>query len=236
MLLCRLQRSRVEAITALLDQRTALLGELVSLQEREQRELAEALHDGALQYVLAARQELEDAVAGDEEAARRTDQALGEAGRLLRATTSQLHPAVLEAAGLPAALAEVVRSVEARGRFGRRPRGRRLGRRHPDLGRRPAPRHRSGAADQRGQARRREPGATCGWAGPPVWRRWSSPTTASGTSGTDLDTRLRSGHLGLASRRIRVEAAGGSIEIGAVQPHGTQVQVRVPAPDLPAAG
>ena len=52
-LLCRLQRSRVDTIAQLLIERSALLGELVSLQQREQRELAEALHDGALQYVLA---------------------------------------------------------------------------------------------------------------------------------------------------------------------------------------
>ena len=80
----RLQRTRVETIAHLLAERNILLGELVSLQQREQRELAETLHDGALQYVLAARQELDDAVDGDQEAADRIDQALGEAGRLLR--------------------------------------------------------------------------------------------------------------------------------------------------------
>ena len=66
-LLTRLQRSRVDTIAALLAERNALLGELVSLQQREQRELAETLHDGALQYVLAARQELDDAMDGDQE-------------------------------------------------------------------------------------------------------------------------------------------------------------------------
>ncbi len=55
---------------------------------------------GALQYVLGARQELDDAIDGDQESADRIDQALGEASRLLRGTMSQLHPAVLDMAGL----------------------------------------------------------------------------------------------------------------------------------------
>jgi two-component system NarL family sensor kinase len=58
-LLSRVQRSRVSTIARLLDERTDLLAEMVTIEQREQRDLAETLHDGALQYVLAARQELE---------------------------------------------------------------------------------------------------------------------------------------------------------------------------------
>ena len=116
-LLSRLQRSRVETIAGLLADRTALLAEMVTLQQREQRELAEALHDGALQYVLGARQELDDAIDGDQESADRIDQALGEASRLLRGTMSQLHPAVLDTAGLLPALRDTAESFRARGRF-----------------------------------------------------------------------------------------------------------------------
>jgi len=36
-----------------------LLAEMVTIEQREQRDLAETLHDGALQYVSAACQELE---------------------------------------------------------------------------------------------------------------------------------------------------------------------------------
>ena len=74
--------------------------------------------DGALQYVLGARQELDDAIDGDQESADRIDQALGEASRLLRGTMSQLDPAVLDTAGLLPALRDMAESFRARGRSG----------------------------------------------------------------------------------------------------------------------
>ena len=52
-----------------------------------------------------------------------------------------------------------------------------------------------------------------------------------GLSPADLDDRLRAGHLGLASRRIHVEAAGGRLDIGPALPHGTRVEVVLPLPD-----
>ena len=56
-----IQRARVLTIGHLLDDRTALVGQLMSTEERERRALAEQLHDGALQYLLGARHDLEDA-------------------------------------------------------------------------------------------------------------------------------------------------------------------------------
>ena len=53
--LSRIQRSRVRTIGRLAQARSALLAELTGLEERERRALSEHLHDGALQYVLAAR-------------------------------------------------------------------------------------------------------------------------------------------------------------------------------------
>ena len=52
-----------------------------------------------------------------------------------------------------------------------------------------------------------------------------------GLSPEDLDDRMRPGHLGLASRRIHVEAAGGRLDIGPALPHGTRVEVVLPLPD-----
>ena len=81
-LLSRVQRSRVSTIARLLDERNDLLAEMVTIEQREQRDLAETLHDGALQYVLAARQELEALDDGDPEATERIDLALAETSRL----------------------------------------------------------------------------------------------------------------------------------------------------------
>ena len=44
----------------------------------------------------------------------------------------------------------------------------------------------------------------------------------------DLEARLGAGHLGLASRRIRIEAAGGTIAFRRAEPHGTVVEVQLP--------
>src|SRR5829696_4187441 len=67
--LSRIQRSRVGAIGGLLRDRDGLLDDLVHLEERERRELSERLHDGALQYVLGARHDVEDVRDGSDPAA-----------------------------------------------------------------------------------------------------------------------------------------------------------------------
>ncbi len=106
--LSRIQRSRVTAIGGLLNDRTRLLDELVHLEERERRDLSERLHDGALQYVLAARLDLEDLRHGAaDEVVGRIEHALAESSRMLRSTVSELHPAVLERAGLARALVDL---------------------------------------------------------------------------------------------------------------------------------
>jgi two-component system NarL family sensor kinase len=103
-----IQRSRVRTIGQLLHDRTRLLNELIGTEDRERQTLAEHLHDGALQYLLAARHDLEDArELGDARAFGRLDQALNESSRLLRSTVAELHPAVLDQAGLAEALREL---------------------------------------------------------------------------------------------------------------------------------
>jgi two-component system NarL family sensor kinase len=113
--LSRVQLSRVMTIAGLAQDRTDLLKELLNLEARERAGLAEQLHDGALQFVLAARHDLEDAqLDGDPEAFARVDHALTESSTLLRATVSQLHPAVLDQAGLGRALQDLATSTAAR--------------------------------------------------------------------------------------------------------------------------
>ena len=116
-----IQRSRVTTIGRLVRARTDLLAELTDLERRERRALSEQLHDGALQYVLAARQDLDEARdTGAPEAFDRLEQALVESSRLLRSTVAELHPAVLDRAGLPAALRDLVALGRGARRVGRR--------------------------------------------------------------------------------------------------------------------
>lgn len=226
-LLSALQRSRVEDIAGLLGQRASLIDDLVALEDRERRSLAEALHDGALQYVLAARLELDDAADGQPEAIRRIEAALAQASTLLRSTTSQLHPAVLETAGLASALDQLARDVRGRGRI------------DVDLDVQAWPEQLRTAGDPLLFAAARELVANVvkhahatrlelrlalqdGRAALRV------ADDGSGMAGVDLAASLAGGHLGVASRRTRIEAAGGSMAIRPRDPHGTIVEVSVP--------
>ena len=114
--LCRIQRSRVSAIGGLVADRTQLLTELMSVTDSERRTMAENLHDGALQYILAARMDLEDArELADPQAFERLDQALTQSSQLLRSTVSELHPAVLTQSGLAVAVGQLARTAAERG-------------------------------------------------------------------------------------------------------------------------
>ena len=113
--LTRIQRARVLAIEGLVADRTHLLTELMTVTDSERRTLAENLHDGALQYILAARMDLEDArELADPTAFDRLDQALTQSSRLLRSTVSELHPAVLEQSGLAAAVSQLASTAAER--------------------------------------------------------------------------------------------------------------------------
>ncbi|MEP9393853.1 ATP-binding protein [Gordonia sp. VNK1] len=212
--LSRLQRSRVVTIGSLAAARARLLDDVIQIEQRERRDLAEHLHDGALQYVLGARQELatlRDAPA-DPETIARIDEALRESGKLLRSTLGELHPAVLEQSGLAVALTDLARAIE----------------------------HRSGmhiAVDTAGW-----PAGTSTPADSVLFstarelltnvvkhaRASSVEVTAElddgrarlvvlddgiGIDDAAAARRISDGHIGLASRRTRLEGQGGSLEI-----------------------
>ena len=234
-LLSRLQRSRVQTIAGLLADRTALLSEMITIEQREQRHLAEALHDGALQYVLGARQELDDLADGDPDAARRIDVALTESARLLRTSMSQLHPAVIEATGLLPALRDLVEATRARGRFAITLTS--DGWSDDDRT----------SADELLLTTAREllVNVVKHAAASTVLVELSRDTGSArlrisddgrGMGDVDLSSRLAEGHLGLASRRIRIEAVGGTLSLYPAEPHGTVADVVLPLTPTPSAG
>ncbi len=226
-LLSRLQRSRVLTIAGLLADRNALLSEMITIEQREQRNLAEALHDGALQYVLGARQELDDLADGDLDAVRRVDLALTESARLLRTSVAQLHPAVIEATGLLPALRDLVETSRARGRFavtltsdgwadGDR----------TDVDELLLTTARELLVNVAKHAAART--VRVELSREPESVRLRVTDDGRGLGDVDLSSRLADGHLGLASRRIRIEAAGGSLSLRPADPHGTVVEVALP--------
>jgi two-component system, NarL family, sensor kinase len=227
-LLSWVQRSRVLTIAGLILDRTRLSGELVEVERTARRDLAEELHDGALQYVLAARQDLDDVRATDDpESLDRIELALRESATLLRSKVSQLHPSVLETTGLRAALQDLADGAQARGRLTV----------HLDAAgwddgwRGPAQEVAYSAARElltnivkHARAKTVE-----------ITLRdddgWIELTIADDGSGFDdgvADRRLAEGHIGLASQRIRIETAGGSLSLRS-SPDGTVAHVRLPA-------
>jgi two-component system NarL family sensor kinase len=233
--LSRIQRSRVRTIGGLVRSRTDLLGELTDLEARERRTLSEHLHDGALQYVLAARQDLEDArETGDPGAFDRLETALRETSRLLRSTVAELHPAVLARAGLPAALRDTAAAAAARGGF------------TVDVVTEGWPDDRHTSADallfrtarellanvaEHARARAAtvilEPGGSRA--------RLIVADDGIGLPEGSAERSLRDGHIGLASHTVRVDAAGGSLTTLPGEPSGTVVVVELPCVPDPAS-
>jgi two-component system NarL family sensor kinase len=232
--LSTIQRERVRTIAGLLTDRSGLLSELVGIEDRERRALSENLHDGALQYVLAARQDLDDLVPAQVEARgsyARVEQALTESSRLLRATVSQLHPAVLEQAGLRRALADLVEGTSARGPVAELdaeqwPDGLRTS---VDALVYAAARELLGNVVKHADART-------------VWGTLRADTATvelvvaddgCGVQAGALEERVAAGHIGLRSHQLRVRAAGGDLRLDTSQPVGTRATLQLPYALLP---
>lgn len=109
-----IQQTNSRTIANLAQERTHLLEEVISLEKRERQTLSERLHDGALQYILASRREMEEVREGSGDAMDRVDSALAESSRLLRDVVRELHPEVLARAGLKAAIASLADGIASR--------------------------------------------------------------------------------------------------------------------------
>ena len=227
--LSRIQRSRVRTIGRLVQARSALLAELAGLEERERQALSEHLHDGALQYVLAAR--LRPRRRPRDRRPGRVRPAGAGTGRVVAAAALDRRRAA-PCRARPRGAAVGAARPRGRGRRPRRPHGRR--RRRRLAARRTHHRRRAAlpdggrAAEQRGEARAgddrdRHAGA----------RRTTSARLVVADDGVGLPANasavaLRRGHIGLASHTLRIDAAGGRFTSTANPPHGTVVAVELP--------
>ncbi|BBY25684.1 sensor histidine kinase [Mycobacterium stomatepiae] len=109
-----IQRSRIEMIADLARQRSELLEELLGVERRERQVISERLHDGALQYILVARQDIEDVRDGSADAVDRVESALAECSGLLRDVVRELHPDVLVRLGLKSAVSALAERLGSR--------------------------------------------------------------------------------------------------------------------------
>jgi two-component system, NarL family, sensor kinase len=114
-LLSLLLARREAAVQLLSEQRQRLVAEALTAEERERRELAQELHDGPIQNLLAARHDLDMAARADPAGAEaRAHEAITATVAELRGAVSDLHPYLLEQAGLAAAIAQNARLAAER--------------------------------------------------------------------------------------------------------------------------
>lgn len=221
----RTQQRRLASIAELTASRSLLLADVMTAEERERRRIAEALHDGALQTVLAAKQDLREAIRGngDTSGVARASELLVDVSHDLRQVTRELHPSVLDEAGLAEAVQTLADSFSERTGVSVNCSIDYQGR-HPD------------DATLYGVARELLNN---------VARHANAHRVQIGLSDSDdvatldvrddgvgidpsiLPKRLSEGHIGVASHRARIETLGGTVEFEPVE-HGTSVRVRLP--------
>jgi two-component system NarL family sensor kinase len=113
--LCFVLARRSMRVKALQEVRRQLVSEAMQADERRNRDVAEHLHDGPLQTLLAARLELDEArERNPDPALDMVYSALQETAAGLRSTVTQLHPQVLAQLGLTSALRELLKQFETR--------------------------------------------------------------------------------------------------------------------------
>ncbi len=212
---------RSRQIAGLVDDRERLVTEVLNAESRERRTLAEGLHDGPIQSLLAARHDLESAAAHlpEDEGLVRADENLLEVVRELRSAIFDLHPHVLEEVGLEAAVRQVAEVSAMRAGFELTldlddlPRLHDQDRLLYSVARellsnvvRHADAHHVTVAlhDADGE------------------RVLTVTDDGQGVDVKVLAERLTHGHIGLASQRVRLESAGGQLEV-APRPHGGTV-------------
>jgi two-component system, NarL family, sensor kinase len=214
---------RAERIRELADSRRSLAAQALAAESRARRELSYVLHDELVQELLCAGQDLKAARRGRTDYIDRAELAVAGAVRRLREEIFQLHPHVLERAGLEAALeavaarqltaegvrAEVLVDPEAMG---------------PDdellfsIGRElltNAIRHSEAAEIELTVEREGDRIVLC------------CHDDGRGMTAGRRAEALAGGHLGLAACTERVEALGGTLEVASAPGEGTLVRVAI---------
>jgi two-component system, NarL family, sensor kinase len=216
---------RTELVSRLAEARSRLLADAQHVEQRERKALAEALHDQAIQNLLSVRHELEEAGERDptHPSFARADDALSATIGQLRDAVFDLHPYVLDEAGLDAALRSLAQRAASRAELELKL-DLRYTNRHPQ--------------EQLVYSAARELLAN-------VIRHADATEVRVELAVTDGELvlvvaddgrgfaperpseALAEGHVGLASQRVRVEAVGGTMDLDS-GPDGTRAEITLP--------
>jgi signal transduction histidine kinase len=212
-------QERADENAALAASRAVLLAQLLEAEDRERRQLAEELHDDAVQNLLAVGHDLEDAISGQVDRLGRAQVLVKRTVEHLRGTMSEMHPSVLAHAGLEAALTNVLEAHAARRGFAWEIHV------SPDA---------LGTQDRLVFSLTRELIANAAWhahaakVSVRVEADAGNLVIVVSDDGVGFDPEgvrpeMRDGHMGLASVQQRATAAGGSVTIDSRPGRGTTV-------------
>lgn len=216
---------RAAHLAALHKVRHQLVSEAIQSDEQHNREVAEHLHDGPLQTLLAARLEL------DEVRERHPDPALDavyaalqDTAKGLRSTVTELHPQVLAQLGLTAGMREVLRHFQTRHEID-------VIAELDEVGKPSSQALLYRAARELLTNVGKHAGATTVWVDLARQGDRIVLTVRDDGCGFDPDTvgkSLSTGHIGLGSLLARFDAMGGSMRISSDVERGTTVTVTSP--------
>ena len=215
---------RADVISELSASRNRLVEQILTAEEGERRRLAEALHDGAVQNLLAARQDLAETKSTREVA--RAQNAIDATVEQLRLAISELHPSVLAHVGLKAALESLAATQARRGRFEATVEIEGVVPTQLESLTFTVCRELLVNAAKHSQATR----VAVRVDGLGGHTRIETSDDGCGFAERSLKTALDRGHIGLASLSERVEALGGRLDIDSRSGMGTRVTVIVPSP------
>lgn len=221
------QARHIDEIAHLTASRQELLIDAISASDEQRRVISEYLHDGPLQSVLMARQDIVAArKRNPDEGLDRALEGLRDATAQMREATFELHPAVLAGAGLARALTQLAATQSDRSGIDITvdidyPR--------PDdtdplvfgVARELLSNVVRHSRATRATLTLKEIDGVC---------HLDVSDDGIGVCTDEAARRLAEGHIGLASQRIRIEAAGGSMSF-LDAPTGTHVAVTVPLAD-----
>jgi PAS domain S-box-containing protein len=222
-------RKRTEdQIVELAAARGRLVAQTLAAEDRARRSISEVLHDHALQDLLASRQDLVEVIEepeGDPERAVRAREGIERAVQLLREAVFNLHPVVLEHAGLASAIRAVADHQGRRGGF------------ECEI---EVDQQATGVHDELILSLARElltnvaKHAEAEHVKVEVRRddAWIVLTVEDDGRGIETGRReaaLREGHVGLASSAERVEALAGRFEVDGQAGRGTRARAVLPA-------
>ena len=218
---------RTSLVEHLAETRSRLLSDALEAEQRERKALADSLHDHALQNLLSVRHMLEEIGehVPDAEIAR-ADETIAETVAQLRDAVFDLHPYVLDEAGLESALRSFAGRAAAQARL-RLILDLRYPRRHPEEQLVfSAARELISNVVEHAQATELSL-ALVDEAGELVL---VVEDDGGGIPAGRLSESLREGHVGLPAQQHRIEAAGGRLEIASAPGQGTRVEIRLPSP------